>query len=235
MTERLARVSSRRPWPVVGLWLLVILTAFVLIAMFLAFEGEAEITRTTESKQAERILDEGFPREATTGQAISEVVVVRAASGDVRTEATRARVAALAVQLREAGAERVVTYGEERRLVSQDGDSTVLLLALGRDGEDDVEDVVDVVERLDEEPGYRAAVTGERTADADEDAASLEDLKEGELFFGAPLALVVLLLVFGAVVASSRLCSRSPPWWSRSGSSPCWRRRTTSPSSPRTC
>jgi putative drug exporter of the RND superfamily len=201
MTERLARVSSRRPWPVVGLWLLVILTAFVLIAMFLAFEGEAEITRTTESKQAERILDEGFPREATTGQAISEVVVVRAASGDVRTEATRARVAALAVQLREAGAERVVTYGEERRLVSQDGDSTVLLLALGRDGEDDVEDVVDVVERLDEEPGYRAAVTGERTADADEDAASLEDLKEGELFFGAPLALVVLLLVFGAVVA----------------------------------
>ena len=69
------------------------------------------------------------------------------------------------------------------------------------DGEDDVEDVVDVVERLDDEPGYRAAVTGERIADADEDEASLEDLKKGELFFGAPLALVVLLLVFGAVVA----------------------------------
>jgi uncharacterized membrane protein YdfJ with MMPL/SSD domain len=64
-----------------------------------------------------------------------------------------------------------------------------------------VEGVVEVVERLDEEPAYRAAVTGERTADADEDAASLEDLKKGELLFGAPLALVVLLLVFGAVVA----------------------------------
>jgi putative drug exporter of the RND superfamily len=201
MTERLARACSRRPWLVVGLWLLAILTAFVLVAMFLAFEGEAEITRTTESKEAERVLDEGFPRETGTGQAISEVVVVRAESGDVRAEATRARVAALADELRGAGAERVVTYGEERRLVSEDGDSTVLLLALGRDGEDDVEDVVDVVERLDEEPGYRAAVTGERTADADEDAASLEDLKKGELFFGAPLALVVLLLVFGAVVA----------------------------------
>jgi hypothetical protein len=37
MTERLAQVSSRRPWLVVGLWLLVILTAFVLVAMFLAF------------------------------------------------------------------------------------------------------------------------------------------------------------------------------------------------------
>ena len=201
MTERLARASSRRPWLVVGLWLLVILAALLLVAMFLAFEGEAEITRTTESKQAEQIIADGFRQEAASGEAISEVVVVRAEGGDVRTEATRAHVAALAEQLRGAGAERVVTYAEEQGLVSQDGDSTVLLLALGRDGEDDVEDVVDVVERLDEEPRYTAAVTGERTADADEDAASLEDLKKGELLFGAPLALVVLLLVFGAVVA----------------------------------
>jgi putative drug exporter of the RND superfamily len=201
MTERLARASSRRPWLAVGLWLVVILAAFVLVAMFLAFEGEAEITRTTESKQAERILDEGFPQEAATAEAITEVVVVRAEDGEVEEAATRRRVAALADELRAAGATRVVTYAEERRLVSQDGDSTVLLLALGRDGEEDVDEVVDVVERLDEEPGYRAAVTGGRTADADEDAASLEDLKKGELFFGAPVALVILLLVFGAVVA----------------------------------
>jgi uncharacterized membrane protein YdfJ with MMPL/SSD domain len=201
VTERLARASTRRPWLVVGLWLIVILTAFVLVGMLLAFEGEAEVTRTTESKQAERILDEGFPQEGASGNAITEVVVVRADDGEARSAATRARVAALADELRAAGATRVVTYGEERRLVSRDGDSTVLLLALGRDGEDDVEDVVDVVERLDKEPGYRAAVTGGWTADADEDEASLEDLKKGELFFGAPLALVVLLLVFGTVVA----------------------------------
>jgi uncharacterized membrane protein YdfJ with MMPL/SSD domain len=201
MTERLARASGRRPWLVVGLWLIAILVSFVLVAMFLSFEGEAEITRTTESKQAERILDEGFPQEAASGRAITEVVVVRAEDGEVESAATRERIAELADELRAAGAERVVTYGEERRFVSQDGDSTALLLALGLDGEDDVEDVVDVVERLDEEPGYEAAVTGERIADADEDEASLEDLKKGELFFGAPLALVVLLLVFGAVVA----------------------------------
>jgi putative drug exporter of the RND superfamily len=201
MTERLARASSRRPWLVVGLWLIVIFASFVLVAMFLAFEGEAEVTRTTESKQAERILDEGFPLEAATGEAITEVVVLRAEDGEARSAATRARIAALADDLRAAGATRVVTYGEDRRLISQDGDSTVLLLALGRDGEDNVEEVVDVVERLDEEPGYRAAVTGNWTADTDEDDASLEDLKKGELFFGAPLALVVLLLVFGAVVA----------------------------------
>jgi RND superfamily putative drug exporter len=201
MTERLARVSSRRPWLVVALWLIVVFSAFVLVAMFLAFEGEAEITRTTESKQADKILDQGFPQEAMNGQAITEVVVVRAEDGQVREAATRTRVAALADELRFAGATRVVTYGEDRRLLSQDGDSTVLLVGLGRDGEGDVDGVVSAVQRLDDEPGYRAAVTGGWTSDADEDTASLDDLKKGELFFGAPLALVVLLLVFGAVVA----------------------------------
>jgi uncharacterized membrane protein YdfJ with MMPL/SSD domain len=201
MTERLARASSRRPRLVVGLWLIVILTAVVLVAMFLAFEGEAEITRETETKQAERILSEGFPQDAAGEQAISEVVVVRAEDGDVTAAATRTRVAALADELRARGTTRVVTYSDERRLVSQDRDATVLLLALGRDGEDDVDGVVDAVQRLDDEPGYAAAVTGSLTADADEDEASLEDLKKGELFFGAPVAFVVLLLVFGAVVA----------------------------------
>jgi putative drug exporter of the RND superfamily len=201
MTQRLARASSRRPWLVVGLWLVAILTSVALVATFLAFEGEAEITRQTESKQAEQILSDAFPAAVADEQAISEVVVVRAEDGDVESAATRERVAALADELRTAGATRVVTHDEERRLVSQDGDSTVVLVALGRDGEDDVDGVVAVVERLDDEPGYTAAVTGDLTADADEETASLDDLKKGELFFGAPVALVILLLVFGAVVA----------------------------------
>src|SRR5262245_32034735 len=104
MTQRLARASGRRPWLVVGLWLVVILAAFALVAMFLEFEGDAEITRQTESKQAERILDEGFPQEAVTGQAISEVVIVRAQNGDIQGTAARSRVAALADELRTAGA-----------------------------------------------------------------------------------------------------------------------------------
>jgi uncharacterized membrane protein YdfJ with MMPL/SSD domain len=200
MTMKLAQASSRRPRLVVGLWLIVIVTSAVLVAMFLAFEGEAEITSDTETKQAERILSEGFPAGAS-GPEISEVVVVRAENGDVTALASRARVAALADELRARGAARVVTYGENPLLVSDDGDATVLLVALGPDGEDDVDGVVDAVQRLDDEPSYAAAVTGSHTADADEDAASLEDLKNGELFFGAPVALVILLLVFGTVVA----------------------------------
>jgi hypothetical protein len=57
------------------------------------------------------------------------------------------------------------------------------------------------VQRVDADPGYDAAVTGEWTADADFSRLSQDDLREGELLFGAPAALLILLLVFGTVVA----------------------------------
>ena len=92
-------------------------------------------------------------------------------------------------------------FGRRRALVSRDGDARALLVGLGFDGEDDVDDVYDVVRRLDDEPGYEAAITGELTSDADQGELSADDLRTGELFFGLPVALVILLLVFGAVVA----------------------------------
>ena len=56
--------------------------------------------------------------------------------------------------------------------------------------------MVEAVQRLDEEQGVEAAMTGELTID--EDFSKLgQDLREGELFFGAPAALIILLLVFG--------------------------------------
>ncbi len=45
------------------------------------------------------------------------------------------------------------------------------------------------------------SITGSLTADADFEKLSEEDLQKGELLIGLPAALIVLLLVFGAVVA----------------------------------
>ena len=49
--------------------------------------------------------------------------------------------------------------------------------------------------------GFETAITGEFTADHDFTQLSQEDLEKGELEFGLPVALIVLVLVFGAVVA----------------------------------
>jgi uncharacterized membrane protein YdfJ with MMPL/SSD domain len=203
MTERLARASARHPWRFIAAWIVVIFASIFAVATLLAYEGEAEISRQTDSKRADELAFEGFPQDRTTQErTISEVVIVRAENGDIRSPESRRHVAELARDLRaDAGATNVVTYAQDRGLVSRDGDATIVLVGLGFDGEDDVPALYDVVQRVDDQPGYTAAVTGEHTSDVDTDELALDDLKKGELFFGAPAALVILLLVFGAVVA----------------------------------
>ena len=204
MTERLARACSTRPGRVLAIWLVAVIASFGVIGMFLGdvVTSDVEITSETESNRANELLDRAFPESrAERERQISEIVVVRTARAGVDAPEARDRVEALAGDLRAAGAAAVVTAPEGRALVSTDGDGRALLVGLGFDGEDDVEDVYDVVQRLDDEPGYQAAITGELTSEADQDELSGDDLRTGELFFGLPAALVILLLVFGAVVA----------------------------------
>ena len=75
-----------------------------------------------------------------------------------------------------------------------------MTLALGPDGDDGIGEIVSLVDRA-EQNGYETAITGEFTADEDYQRLSQEDLQKGELEFGMPAALLVLLLVFGSVVA----------------------------------
>ena len=56
----------------------------------------------------------------------------------------------------------------------------------------------DVRERQD---SFQTSITGSLTADADFEKLSGEDLQKGELFIGLPAALIILVLVFGAVAA----------------------------------
>ena len=81
-----------------------------------------------------------------------------------------------------------------------------MLVALGRDAEDDVESVVEAVQSLDGKAGFEAAITGEFTLDADFSTLAEEDLANGELGFGLPAALIVLLIVFGSVVGGLIPC-----------------------------
>src|SRR5829696_6837115 len=183
MTERLARASSRRPGRVIALWALVLLASLPAIGMFLGdvLTTDVETTSRTESRRADELLARAFPESRTQQERdITDVVVVRATRDGIDAPAAAQRVDALADELRAAGASAVVT---------------------AVDGEPLVSDVYDVVQRLDDEPGYRAGITGEVTSDEDQGELSTEDLRTGELFFGLPTALVILVLVFGGVVA----------------------------------
>jgi putative drug exporter of the RND superfamily len=197
MTERLARASSRRPWLTIGVWLVAVVVALGVVATLLGdvLTSEGQVTTDTDSKRAERLLGERF--RPTPADFISEVVVVRAVNGKIDT----ARIEQLAADLRSAGAALVLTPKDDDSLVSKGGEAAALPVALGDAAQDDVSPVVDVVERFDADPGYEAAITGDFVSDADQETLSQDDLRNGELFFGAPAALIILLLVFGAVVA----------------------------------
>src|SRR5919109_1263322 len=200
MTERLARVSSRHPWRTIAAWIVGLVLSFGIVATLLGdvLTSEGRVTSPTDSERAAELQAERFrPTTDDFNRDVSEVVVVKSLEGPV----DRARIAQLADDLRAAGASFVATSADDERLVSKDGDAEALLVALGADGEDDVAGVVAAVERVDADPGYRAAITGDFVNDADQETLSQDDLRTGELYFGAPAALVILLLVFGAVVA----------------------------------
>ena len=198
-TESLARACALHPWRTIALWLVAVVVAFVIVGALLgdALTTEGDVTSPTDSKRAEELIVEHFPPSPEAAdRATTEVVVVSFDSGEVDS----ARVDALAEELRQSGATNVVTPADDERLISEDGGAAALFVGLGVN-EDRIADVVAAVEQLDEERGVEAAITGELTVDEDFTKLSEEDLQNGELFFGAPAALIVLLLVFGTVVA----------------------------------
>jgi RND superfamily putative drug exporter len=83
--------------------------------------------------------------------------------------------------------------------VSRDRHSALIRIRVGDDS--DIKPIVSIVEHADKSPDFDVAITGEHTVGNDFSTLSQRDLEHGELFFGLPAALIVLILVFGAVVA----------------------------------
>jgi putative drug exporter of the RND superfamily len=199
LTEKLARASSRHPGRVFAAWGVAIVLALVLAVLFLPgnLTTNGHVTGNPESKQAERLFDERFPPDK---HGVDELIVVRSPTRTVADPAFRRFVADL---VRQADATGVVyhasTYYEthDPALVSRDRHAT--LIAVQR--QHDLDGLLGVVEHADGRDGFTAVMTGEGTLDHDFNELSQHDLKSGELQVGLPAALVVLILVFGAVVA----------------------------------
>ena len=204
MTERLARYGALHPKRVLAVWGAIFLLSIAAIAVFLpsALTTDADITSDPESTLGYEAMFERLPPDEDF---VNEVVLFRAPGRDITTDGeVRGEIEKLAAALQATGRTHTVQtfYDEEDpSLVSPDRDAALILIGMGNDAESGITDVIDVVESADRGP-YEVAITGEFTADDDFLELSNKDLKEGELFFGLPAALVVLLFVFGALVAS---------------------------------
>ena len=203
VTERLSRHAALHPKQMLAIWAVIFVLSIASIALLLpsAITTDATVTNDPESQQG---YDAIFRHLPPSGDNVNEVVLVRAPGRDVTTDRqAKLEIQQLVAALQETGrTAQVRSYFDDGDpgLLSPDKDAAVITIGMGPDAEDGIKDVIDVVEQADKGP-LEVTITGEFTADDDFLTLSNKDLKEGELFFGLPAALIVLLLVFGAVVA----------------------------------
>jgi uncharacterized membrane protein YdfJ with MMPL/SSD domain len=200
-TQTLATMSARHPWRTVGAWVAAVVVAVVGIGMLLggALTTEGKPTNDPQSQRAEDALARAFP--ATASAAVTDIVVVRSPRFTVDAPQFRALVRGLTSDVRRAGVDSVRSYLDVRdpSLVAKDRHATMVQFSEASD--DGIDDIVGAVERADASPAFAVAVTGQKTLDRDFNELSQSDLQHGELRVGLPAALIILLLVFGAVVA----------------------------------
>ena len=204
--QSLARSSSRHPWRTVGIWVALMAAAGAASGSLLssATTTDVAITNDPESNQAQKLLEDRL----TGPERDTEIVIVRNESATVDDPAYAAYVRGLAADLATLGGdvvESVTTFadaGDEAGLVSEDRHATLLPTLLAGAPEDAIDHIPELqqVLKANAQSGFKAQIFGPAALGDDFNTVSEEDLKKGESV-GILAALVILVVVFGAVVA----------------------------------
>ncbi len=202
--ERLALACATRPGRTIWAWVGAVVVAIAAIALLLggALSSEGNPTNNPQSQRAKDVREAAFPSASST--AVTDLVVVRSARYTVDTPQFRSFVRVLAGEVRgtkDVASVRTYLGATDPGLVSKDRHATVVQFAIPDEGSSGIDDVIDIVRRADSSEAFAVTVTGQRTLNHDFNTLSEDDLRSGELQFGLPAALLILLLVFGTVVA----------------------------------
>ncbi len=202
--ETLARSTARHPWRTVAVWMIALVTAIVLSSQLLgdALTTDSEFTNDPESKRAAALLEERL-----RGPEVDTEFVVVTGPSEVTDPGYRGYVEELQTAIASLGPDvvgRVGSYLTEEGPVSESGRSTLLPVTLAGVDTDEqsrgAELVAAVVKDVSVPAGFEAIVAGPATIENDFIRIAEEDLAKGEAI-GIAVALVVLVLVFGAIVA----------------------------------
>ncbi len=208
--QRIARFCIAYHQWVVLAWLL--LFALCGAAGWLLLDGalttQTLLLNKPESTRARHLITDG----SLTTNSYTDALVVSHATLDVDDPVFRARVLSLAIAVRKVqGVEGATSYYETggqaggaaggAALVGKDRRTTLIPFALPENQKARANDTLALVRKFDGQGGFRLHQTGQATLDNDLNEQSKRDLIYGETI-GLAAALLVLLLVFGSVVAS---------------------------------
>ncbi len=190
-----------------GIWVALIVAALVTSTALLgdALTTEFSFTNNPESKRADKLLEERLrgPRD------IPEIVMVQSETLTVENEAFRSRVEELQQRILDVGADKVTggitfypTGGES--LVSGDRKTTIIPFVMEGEFDDatkNVEEVLEIVREANGVGGFNVLIVGEASISVEANEIDSADTEKGERI-GVPIALIILLVLFGAVVAA---------------------------------
>jgi RND superfamily putative drug exporter len=206
--QKLAIASARHPWRVVGLWLIGLVVAFFVVGAFLedALTTEARVTNSPDSTVGEELLEDRLRGEFRA----NEAVIVHSDELTVDDPAFQARVEAIQAEIRALGPEVVessTNYYETQAptMASPDQHSALIAVTMAGaidDANTNVEEVIEIVKASDGAEGFSTYISGFATVNHDFTEAAERDLQRSE-YGPLPLAFIILVLVFGAVVAAT--------------------------------
>jgi putative drug exporter of the RND superfamily len=204
----LARRAARHPWRTIGVWALSLLIAAAVIVLVLP--GTLTSQYKFLGRPGSQVGQDLLAQKLNMPQKANEAVVVRSPSLTAADPAFRAftlgvqrRIAALGPKVVD-GVASYALGGNAATMVSKDGHTAIIPLTMAGDltqAEHNIDKVHAVVHRADGRQGFSTLITGTASINSDFSHTANSDLQKGE-GIGVPIALVILLLVFGALVAA---------------------------------
>ena len=197
----LGRATYRwRRWlPVAGLAIVIGLNVWAAQAGGRLSQGGWQIAGS-EAARGEALLADRFGEQAS-----SMIVIFTDPDGDAGSADFQATVAdAVAPLADEPIVDEILTYADvgDETFVSEDGDKTFALVRLTEEMEDAVDDVEALAERIEAPAGVETTVTGIPVVQHEFNEAVEEDLVRAEII-SLPIAMLILLAVFGTVVGAA--------------------------------
>ena len=205
-TERLARTSARHPWTVIIVWIFIlavaVLSARALLGKALTTQGS--FTNHPQSIQAQNLIEQRLTGPAKD----TELLVVHSGTLTVSDPRYAAFVTGLRSSVLALGPRAVVSAPDYLApgavgMVSRDRHATVIPVTFARNFDNATAHIarLDQVAQGHQRPPFEVLVAGNAQTQRDFTKVAESDLRKAESI-GTGIALLVLLAVFGALVAS---------------------------------
>ena len=207
--QTVARYSALHPRRTIGLWVVLVVAAFAIIGTLLS--GALTAQYVFFGNPASQVGRDLLAKRMGMPQKAHEIVIVSSPTQTASTPAFRQEILGLQGRITSLGpgvVDSVVSAfkgGSPAAMISADGHTAIIPIVMAGDlvkAEKNIDKVHTIVHGANGAGGFRTLITGTASISSDFSHQATSDLRKGE-GISLPIALIILLVVFGTVVAAT--------------------------------